>query len=73
MLSVSISGNEVIPGLQACPGMIEAGGIQWLYGVTLDSCFRRNDVGECTDYYEAAEKHSVYPSTGSGRTERALN
>jgi hypothetical protein len=43
---VSLPTAAVIPGLQACPGMIEAGGIQRFYDVTLDSCFRRNDERE---------------------------
>jgi hypothetical protein len=34
--------HAVIPGLQACPGMIEAGGIHWLLDSKMDSCFRRN-------------------------------
>jgi hypothetical protein len=30
---------DVIPGLQACPGMIEAGGIHWLFNTKMDSCW----------------------------------
>jgi hypothetical protein len=43
---VLLCSKPFIPGLQARPGMIEAGGIQRLYDVALDSCFRRNDERE---------------------------
>lgn len=36
--------KTVIPGLQACPCMIEAGGIQWLFYAILDFSFHSNDV-----------------------------
>jgi hypothetical protein len=57
--------HAVIPGLQACPGMIEAGGIHWLLDLKMDSCFRRNDKRVwwiLTSYDFVLRRHKKIPS-----------